>query len=152
MDDRMNTDEPTLDQLRDERAIVDTTIAYCWAIDTRQWDVLRERVFLPESTAMLGSQLAGVESIVSRIASVLSPLDTSQHMVSNHQVTLGGDAATSRCYFHAQHVRGAADGGPNYVVAGIYADDLVRTTVGWRIKHRTLTVLWTEGNPKVVRP
>lgn len=148
----MSTGTASLNQLVDERAIVDTTIAYCWAVDNRQWDVLRTRVFLPDATAALGSELEGIESIVSRIDFALSPLDTSQHMVSNHQVTIDGDTATSRCYFHAQHVRRAAIAGPNYIVAGIYTDDLVRTAAGWRIKHRDLKVLWTDGNTKVVRP
>ncbi len=141
-----------LQRLLDERAIIDTTIAYCWAIDTRRWDVLRDRVFLADATASLGSPLEGVERIVARIDFALSPLDTSQHMISNHDVTIDGDTATSRCYFHAQHVRRGAEGGPNYIVAGIYADDFLRTSAGWRIKHRTLTVLWTDGNMKVVRP
>jgi 3-phenylpropionate/cinnamic acid dioxygenase small subunit len=141
-----------LQELLDERDIIDTTIAYCWAIDNRQWDVLRARVFLPTATAMLGSKLEGIESILSHINFTLSPLDTTQHMISNHQVTLDGDHATSRCYFHAQHVRKDASGGPSYIVAGIYTDDLVRTTSAWRIKHRDLLVLWTEGNPKVIHP
>ena len=144
-----------LDELRrllDEKEIVDTTIAYCWGIDTRQWDVLRDRVFLNDSTAFLGSPLEGIGAITDRIQRALGMLDTSQHMVSNHQVTITGDTATSRCYFQAQHVRQAADGGPNYIVAGIYADDFIRTPAGWRIQDRTLTVLWTEGNMRVVRP
>jgi SnoaL-like domain len=147
----MTTDELMLKQLLDERAIVATTIAYCWAIDNRQWDTLRERVFLADATAMLGSELDGIESIVSRIERALANLDVSQHMLSNHEVTIDGDTATSRCYFHAQHVRTSAEGSPNYIVAGIYADDFVRTDAGWRIKRRELKVLWTEGNERVPR-
>ena len=148
----MTTDASAPNDLLDERAIIDTTIAYCWAIDNRQWDVLRTRVFLPDATAALGSELAGIESIVSRIDVALGPLDTSQHMISNHQIVIDGDTATCRCYLQAQHVRKAAEGGPNYIVAGIYTDDFVRTASGWRIKHRDLRVLWTDGNTKVVRP
>lgn len=147
----MKTDELMFKQLLDERAIVATTIAYCWAIDNRQWDTLRERVFLPDATAMLGSELHGIESIVSRINRALAPLDVSQHMVSNHEVTINNDTATCRCYFQAQHVRTLAEGGSNYIVAGIYADDFVRTDAGWRIKRRELAVLWTEGNDRVPR-
>ena len=46
----------------------------------------------------------------------------------------------------------AAVGGPNYIVAGRYEDRLARTDVGWRITHRTLTVMWTEGNVAVAHP
>lgn len=145
----MNAEMQTL---LDERAIINVTIAYCWAIDNRQWDVLRDQVFGPDATALLGSELSGIESIVARIDAALNVLDSSQHMVSNHQITIDGDTATARCYLQAQHVRKGAEGGPNYIVAGIYADTLVRTDRGWRIKRRDLNVLWTEGNTKVVRP
>ena len=156
MDARMSANadvsaDPLVQRLADERAIADVTIAYCWAIDNHEWDVLRKSVFLSDATANLGSELVGVEPIIDRCNGALGRLDTSQHMVSNHQIAIDGDSATCRCYFHAQHVRKAAEGGPNYVVAGIYADQLVRTANGWRIKHRNLSVLWTQGNFQVIR-
>jgi len=138
----------------DEREIVALTVRYCWAIDEHRFEVLRE-VFVPDATATLGRALAGVEQIMARCAEALTPLDTSQHLVANHQVSVEGDTASCRCYFHAQHVRhAAADGAAsaNFVVAGRYVDDLVRTPAGWRIRHRELVPMWTEGNQRVVRP
>lgn len=143
-------------ELADHHAIVSLTHAYCWALDTRQWDEL-EAVFLPEATAVLGSpELHGIEAIKQRVAEALSHLDDSQHMVNTHQVVVDGDTATCRCYFFAQHVRRAAsetgDGGRHFVVAGRYEDRCVRTADGWRIAHRELVRMWTEGNRTVVRP
>lgn len=135
----------------DRQDIIDLTIRYCWSIDSHEWEALRE-VFLPNATARLGDERDGIDSIIARITHALSPLDASQHIISNHQVTVTGDVATSRCYLHAQHVRRAAVGGPNYVVAGRYQDRLVRTTQGWRIERRDLFVDWTDGNVNVVRP
>ena len=131
--------------------IIDLTIAYCWALDERNWDALRN-VFLAEAQAELGAGVEnGVDAIITRVSGVLTPLDASQHFVSNHQVAVDGDRATCRCYLHAQHVRKAAAGGRLYLVAGGYEDELVRTPAGWRIGHRRLVVVWTEGNPGVVR-
>jgi 3-phenylpropionate/cinnamic acid dioxygenase small subunit len=141
----------SLDQQDARQAIIDLTIAYCWAIDSHEWDTLRS-IFVPEATALLGDERDGIESIIARISSALTPLDASQHIVSNHQVAINGDSATSRCYFQAQHVRRAAEGSPNYIVAGRYQDRLVRTAHGWRILRRDLLVDWTEGNFRVVRP
>jgi 3-phenylpropionate/cinnamic acid dioxygenase small subunit len=141
----------SLDQQDARQAIIDLTIAYCWAIDSHEWDTLRS-IFVPEATALLGDERDGIESIIARISSALTPLDASQHIVSNHQVAINGDSATSRCYFQAQHVRRAAEGSPNYIVAGRYQDRLVRTAHGWRILRRDLLVDWTEGNVRVVRP
>lgn len=143
-------------ELADHHAIIALTHAYCWALDTHRWDEL-DAVFLPDATARLGSpELRGVEAIKERVAAALSPLDDSQHMVNTHQVVIDGDSATSRCYFFAQHVRrGASEsgrGGALYIVAGRYEDRCLRTVDGWRIAHRDLITMWTDGNRAVVRP
>ena len=117
--------------LEDRAAIIDLTARYCWALDSRNWEGLRE-VFLPDATAELGDGIEhGVDEIIERISGVLVPLDASQHLVANHLVTVDGDRL--------------------YLVAGGYEDELVRTPGGWRIAHRRLVVVWTEGNPGVVR-
>ena len=134
----------------DRQAVVDLTVTYCWALDRHEFELLRG-VFLPDATARLGdTECDGIEAIIARISRALGPLDDSQHIISNHQVLLDGDRATSRCYLHAQHVRRDAEGGPNYIVAGRYEDDLERTTDGWRIRRRVLTTMWTDGNLGVV--
>jgi hypothetical protein len=139
-----------LQQLQDHHDIVALTHAYCWALDTNQWEDL-DNVFLPDATANLGgSTHSDRASIKARIQLAIEPLDDSQHMVATHQIRVNGDTATSRCYLHAQHVRHGAEGGPNYIIAGRYEDMLRRTPDGWRIAHRDLIMMWTEGNPKVV--
>jgi hypothetical protein len=139
-----------LRRLLDERSIMDVTARYCWAIDGLDRAAL-DSVFLPDATAVLGGGFQrGVAEIWARVHGVLSTLDTSQHVLGSQVVEVDGDTATSKCYLIAQHIRAAAEGGPHYVVAGSYEDDLVRTPEGWRIKHRVLTSIWTEGNPKVI--
>jgi len=136
----------------DRADIIDVTHNYCWALDRNQWHELDD-VFLPEATGVLGShQCANRDEIKQVCSNALGKLDDSQHIVATHQIELDGDTATSRCYLHAQHIRTVPEGGSLYVVAGRYEDDLVRTADGWRIKHRILTVMWTEGNLKVVSP
>jgi len=138
-------------EYQDRADIIDVTHAYCWALDRNEWHELDD-VFLPEATAQLGSHTCGDRDEIKRVCSdSLGKLDDSQHIVATHQVVVDDDTATSRCYLHAQHVRRDAQGGPHYVVAGRYEDELVRTDVGWRIKHRVLTVMWTEGNVGAVR-
>ena len=138
-----------LQAMTDRDAIVELTVRYCWALDDRNFDDLRQ-VFLPEATATLGGvDCVGIDAIIDRIDRALTPLDASQHLIGTHQVVLDGDGATARCYLHAQHVKRGTEGGDNFVVAGIYADRLVRTPDGWRIAHRTLTSVWTDGNPRV---
>lgn len=148
----MTTTDPDLQTLLDEREITRLALRYCRALDTKDWSALDD-VFLPDANADLGgpTELVGIEEIRTRIRTALGHLDDSQHLVGNHEVVVDGDTATHRCYLQAQHVRHAATGGPNYIVAGRYEDRLVRTDAGWRIAHRTLVVMWTEGNLAVAR-
>lgn len=138
--------------LEDHQAIIEVTHRYCWALDSRRLADLDE-VFLPAATAdLLAPLLTGREAIRNRIAAALDPLDATQHSVTNHMITVDGDRATCRCYLQSQHVRHAATGSPNYIIAGRYEDELLRSPDGWRIAFRRLVVVWTEGNLNVVRP
>lgn len=143
------SDLPTLS---DERDIVAVAIRYCRSLDTKHFNGLRD-VFTADATAQLGNPtvLAGIDAIIDRCRAALERLDISQHLVGTHEVSVDGDAATHACYLQAQHVRAAAVDGANYLVGGRYTDDLVRTDAGWRITHRTLTVMWTDGNLAVIR-
>jgi ketosteroid isomerase-like protein len=135
----------------DNQDIIDLTIAYCWTIDTKDFSNLHN-IFTADATAALGDERIGIESIIDKIRTALTPLDASQHLVSNHQVHVNGDTATCRCYLQAQHVRKAASGGPNFIIAGRYHDTLIRTEHGWRITRRELHRDWSDGNISVVRP
>ncbi len=135
--------------MADRAAVVDLAVRYCWALDERNYDDLRH-VFTPDATATLGGvDCVGIDAIIDRVDRALTHLDASMHLVGTHQVAVDGDRATARCYLHAQHVKRGVEGGDNFVVAGIYEDELVRTAAGWRIVHRTLSTVWTDGNPRV---
>ena len=134
----------------DEQAIIDVAIAYTWALDTKRLDQLRS-VFLPDATADLNDvHCEDIDAIIARIERPLARLDVTQHLVGNHQVRVDGDTATHRCHLQSQHVKRGTEGGDNYLIGGIYEDRLTRTPDGWRIAHRTLTGIWTDGNAAVI--
>jgi len=137
--------------LEDRQAIVDATIRYCWAIDTRDWSDLAS-VFTEDARADFGfsPEIQGLAGIQAFVSGVLLPLDGSQHMVTNHQIESRDGEVRSRCSFHAQHIRKGVAGGAHYVIAGSYRDAWSRTPAGWRIHARRLEVLWAEGNAAVV--
>jgi 3-phenylpropionate/cinnamic acid dioxygenase small subunit len=136
--------------LVDRAAITDVTIRYCWALDTKDWAVL-DTVFTEDANGDLLEDVVGRVAIKKRVETALSRMDETQHLISNHQIVVRGDTATCRCYLQAQHVRKAAHGGPNFIIAGRYEDELRRTADGWRITFRRLVVMWTDGNPGVSR-
>lgn len=124
---------------------------YATSLDTRDWQRLAT-CFTKDAVGdygLLGLQ-EGYAAIEELIKGVLTKLDVSQHFISNHEIELAGDTATSRCYLQAQHVRRNTKGGDNYLVAGLYLDSWVRTPDGWRISERQLKMTWFEGNPAVV--
>lgn len=148
------TSEPSPADLRallDRVAIEQLTIDYCWALDTGRWDDLHA-VFTADAVADLGAGgQRGVEEIIERVSSALGPLDDSQHLVTNHQITIDddGETANGRCYVHAQHIRRGDEGDRLFVVAGRYEDRYTRTAEGWRIVERRIVVMWRDGDPAV---
>jgi hypothetical protein len=135
----------------DRQQIIDLTIAYTWALDTKQLDQLHN-VFAADATAMLrGVECNGVESIITRIGGSILRLDATQHFIGNHHVTVNGDGATSRCQLQSQHVKAGVEGGDTYMIGGHYHDQLARTPAGWRITHRVMTQTWATGNAAVTK-
>ena len=142
--------EKPIDQLEEKQKIVDLTIAYTWIIDHGPRERLRE-IFTENAVFIIDTRhLNGIDEIRGKIERTLGGLSASQHIVSNHQVSIDGNTATSRCYLHAQHTLNGTEGGDNYVMAGRYIDKLIQVGDEWRIIERKLILDWTEGNPKVL--
>jgi len=134
-----------MDSIVDRSDIVALTANYCWALDSGEYERLRE-VFLPGATAQLGSTFCtGVDDIIDRVSGSLGKYDGSQHLVNTHEIVVDGNTATSRCYVHAQHMRPKGEQPPLFTLGGTYEDELVRTASGWRIRHRVLSSLWETG-------
>ncbi|MGY1810840.1 nuclear transport factor 2 family protein [Blastococcus sp. SYSU D00669] len=142
--------DPLIQALLDERAIAAVCVRYATAIDDRDWARLRS-CFLPDAVGVYHPDrpLHGRAAIEAAIRTAVAPLTRTQHLVTNVEVDVGGDAAAARCSLHAQHVRAGVPGGEKYVIAGRYVDRFVRTADGWRIAHRVLERWWTAGNPGV---
>ena len=142
--------EKQIHRLEEKQKIVELTIAYTWIIDHGPRERLRE-IFTENAVFIIDTRhLNGIDEIRGKIERTLGGLSASQHIVSNHQVSIDGDTATSRCYLHAQHTLNGTEGGDNYVMAGRYIDKLVRVDSEWRIAERQLMLDWTEGNNRVL--
>ena len=137
-------------ELVDKQEIADLCARYTFALDQLDWPALRgcftdEPVFVHP-----GGRIEGIDRIIERARGALEPLDASQHLLGNILIEVDGHDAASICYFQAQHVRAGTPGGATYLIAGSYADHLVRTTQGWRIAERVQIYLWRDGNRAVV--
>jgi 3-phenylpropionate/cinnamic acid dioxygenase small subunit len=143
----------TLEHLCDRMEITDLLNRYATSLDDRDWKRLAT-CFTPDAVGLYGPVLGrqeGFAAIEKLCRTALEPLDSSQHIVTNHEIEIDGDTARARCYLHAQHTKAGAEGGDNLVIGGFYVDELVRTVHGWRIRQRELRVLWQDGNPRLLR-
>lgn len=83
----------------------------------------------------------GIEAVVAaaarrRAEGVSGPGSGTRHEVDVRRVSVDGDTATASSRFRFL----ATDGGQRVLVAGTYADDLVRTGSGWRVRRREVRV------------
>ena len=150
--------DPELRAVLDRQEIIDVSIRYATALDTRDWALLRS-CFMPDAVGQydtignLEGYVAtheGYDAIEQLCQAALTSLDASQHLLANHVVEIAGDEGTVTLYFQAQHVRSSAPGGSNYIIAGRYQHRVVRTDEGWKIVHLHLSAIWNEGNPAVL--
>jgi len=139
-----------LAELLDKYQIADLCARYAYALDQKDWSALRACFTDAPVFVHPGGRIEGVDGIVGRARGALEPLDASQHLLGNIVIDVDCDDATSICYFQAQHVRAGTPGGDTYLIAGRYADRLVRTSQGWLIAERVQAYLWRDGNRAVV--
>ena len=121
-----------IQEMQDRQEIIDLTmlsmVAGSWAKRALRYRFTEDAV-----CDYMTVIVEGLPAIVEKVTNALGPLDASQHIISNQQVTIDGDTATCRCYLHAQHTLRGTEGGDNFIIAGRYDDELVRTPDGWRI-------------------
>jgi len=144
-------DEAKLQMLIDRAAISDTVIRYATGIDMRDWQTYRS-CFTDEAefdfTSWSGGQpmRLSADEWTEQVRRGLSGFKSTQHISTNHVVTVAGDQATCVSYMQAQHYLPTDTGGNCFTLGGYYTNTLVRTPQGWKICKCKLTVTWSDGN------
>jgi hypothetical protein len=96
-------------------------------------------VFTPDAFidySVFGGSTGDLASTKEFLASAMPMFATFQHMVSGTTITFDGDTAVAKTQCHNPMTMGDVDE-PDLMVCGLwYADKLVRTADGWRIKER----------------
>jgi hypothetical protein len=135
------------DSLADRVAIEETLARYCRAIDSGEWDLL-DTVFTPDAVLDYTSSggIRGVfPDVKAWLAKVLPLFAVRQHYVTNREITIDGDTATSQAYLYNPMGTRRADGGVDlFFTGGVYKDRWRRTPNGWRIVERVETELWRD--------
>jgi len=139
---------PDLQALADRLDIEAVLTRYAWALDSKQFDEL-DQVFTPDAHidyTSSGGEAGAYPEVKAWLAKVLPHFPAYQHLVTNKQITVDGDRATSRAEFYNPMVMAKRDGTTSiFFVGGEYHDQLVRTPDGWRINNRVEKSIWTDG-------
>jgi 3-phenylpropionate/cinnamic acid dioxygenase small subunit len=144
-----------VEEIADRMEIEDLLTRYSTAVDTRDWDLYRT-VFTADAFidyTSSGGIRGDLDEVAKWMAEVLSLFSMSQHLVTNRDIRIEGDVATSRSYFYNPMAVTTPDGSQELTfVGGYYRDRLRRTADGWRIAERILDTAWTSTSPAVSSP
>jgi hypothetical protein len=135
----------SVQEISDRLEIQELISQYSHAIDTRRFDDA-VALFTADGTAdyTASGGLAGDRKIVlDQIATSMSFLTGSQHLVATSTITLAGDTATARSICHVSLQMPGSDGESQVFFSGLfYADALARTPDGWRFSDRRVEEPW----------
>lgn len=127
----MERDLQRLEAVADRLELTELLHRYAQAIDTWNWDLLRE-VFTEDAVADFSSMdeyvegeplSGGREAIIEWLRAAIEPFPEVLHFMSNHLSDVDGDRATTSTYMHVLHLP----------MGGIYHGEAVRTPQGWRL-------------------
>ncbi|HYA34936.1 MAG TPA: nuclear transport factor 2 family protein [Candidatus Binataceae bacterium] len=144
-------DEAKLALLIDRAEISDVQLRYATALDTRDWALFRT-CFTDEIDVDFTSVFGGEPRRVSAdrwaeaAKRTLTGLKATQHMITNHVITVDGDSALCVAYVQAQHYLPNDKGESTQTMGGYYTNRFERTPQGWRIRSCKLTLTWNTGN------
>ena len=144
-----------IQELVDRLEIESVLRRYAWALDAREYDRLDD-VFTPDAFldyTTAGGIKGGFAEVKAWLAKVLPTFPAYQHLISNVEVTVDGDTATSRAAFYNPMGHDRADGTRAYFhCGGEYRDQWVRTDDGWRITNRFEQTIWMDGELPAAPP
>jgi 3-phenylpropionate/cinnamic acid dioxygenase small subunit len=143
-----------LQDIADRLAIEDVLTRYAWSIDKGEFDGL-DQVFTPDAFVdytSAGGIKGNYPEIKQWLSTVLPHFPAYQHFVTNRDIRIDGDTATSRAEFYNPMAQQKEGGLSLFFVGGEYHDKLVRTSDGWRIEERIEKSVWTDGDVPAAPP
>ena len=126
---------------------------YFRALDEKDFTKSRmEHIFSQDATIVRpnGAPTKGPEMIGKSHAESFARFRGSQHLVSNHAVTLSGDNADFRANLVALHLwKDTVDEAnllnSSFIAGGVITGQAVRTKEGWKISRLANRVVWRAG-------
>jgi hypothetical protein len=126
------------------------------AIDLRRWSDAAEQLAGEVTTdyrSLFGGEVQRQrrEDLVAAWRTLLTPLDSTQHLLGPIDVQSSDRGAAAACHVRGYHVRKGTPGGDEWMVAGHYHFELIQVDGTWRISAITLHTLYQTGNQAVLQ-
>lgn len=140
--------------LFDRVSIRDIVTHFLTSVDLGRWQELRS-CFTEEVDLDYTSLHGGVpehlpmHQIIERWSAVLRHAQGIQHILTNQEVELHGDAALCTAYVQAYHFR-PDTGERTWTLGGRYRIALTRKEPGWKIHSVTFLAQWVSGDPEII--
>ncbi len=138
-------DEAKIQKLFDRMEITDVSTRYASGVDMKDRDLYRscftDEIVIDFSSTGLGEPMTmAADAWTDQALMMVGMYESTQHIISNFNISINGDEATSVAYVQAQHYN------PDSLmtIGGYYSNKLVRTPDGWRIKELQLNQTWTK--------
>ena len=142
-----------LQQLTDEADIIKLINLFYFSVDLRDYKMMRncltdEIEF--DYTALFETQMPPTaDELVENVRLNHRGLRGTQHITTNHLVTLEGNTAKCRVNFQAQHFFPNDRGNSLWTLGGRYFYSLIRIQEEWKIFGCIVEVIWTDGNLQI---
>jgi hypothetical protein len=136
-----------LHRMRDCEAVKQVLVVYARALDERNWELLKS-CFTPDAVIEGSIDTLKIDLALARTQRLAVQYARTMHYLTNHNVTVTGDCATSNCYVFAGHWKGDPPGTPHPddLFGGVeYADELKRIDGRWYIDYRRVVAGWRLG-------
>ena len=143
------TDEK-LQQLLDEREIINVINGIGIDADRGDWNgvsgAFADVVLLDYSSMGAPAENLPPAEIVVRWKAVLPGFKMTQHSITNHRITVGGDEAGCFSYVTAKHFLPNDSGEDVWTVIGYYEHHLKKIGDRWKVDRMKFTATIIEGN------
>ncbi|HVX23196.1 MAG TPA: nuclear transport factor 2 family protein [Acidimicrobiales bacterium] len=143
-----------LQRLIDQEAVTRLVLTWMDGIDTRSYDAVRSAWADEQEVEFVGfpagSPLSSGRYETDRrthgLIAMISQFSSTQHLNTNHLVTVEGDRATCSCYVLATHHMDIERGEPWSTIGARYDLEAARLEGAWKLTKLRWTRLWSSGN------
>lgn len=143
-------DDNDIQSIIDQTNIISLINLFYLSVDKREYTVMRTCLTNQiefDYTALFGTVMPSTaDELVENVRDNHKGFRATQHITTNHYVTVNNNTAECVANFQAQHFLPNDRGSNLWTLGGRYTYSLVQTEAGWKIHGCIISVSWTDGN------